>query len=251
MTTKIYGLGWVGKSMLELFPESLVHDPAQDLIDKHSAQIGFVCVPTNLLANGRLDTSIVEEVVANSQEDLLVIRSTLNPGTCDKLANKYNKRIVMQPEYLGETPSHPMLNASVRQFMVIGGSPADRQQLIELYTSVYNANVSITQVTNYEAEVIKLTENRAIGFKVMQLHELYKVCEKAELDYYTIRDAVYGADPRFNLWFSFVYPDNMGFNSSKCLKKDIPAWNAWAESVGFNPVLTRTLVAESAIYAKP
>jgi UDP-glucose 6-dehydrogenase len=249
MVTKIYGLGWVGKSMLELFPDSLVHDPAQKLIDKHPADIGFVCVPTNLLPGGTLDTSIVEGVVANSKEDLLVIRSTVNPGTCDKLAQKYDKKIVMQPEYLGETPNHPMLDPSTRQFMVIGGDLEDRKQLIDLYATVYNSNITIRQVTNYEAEVIKLTENRAIGFKVMQLHELYKVCEADGLDYYTIRDAVYGDDPRFNLWFSFIYPDNMGFNSSKCLRKDIPAWNAWAESVGFNPILTRTLVSESSVYA--
>jgi UDP-glucose 6-dehydrogenase len=99
-----------------------------------------------------------------------------------------------------------------------------------------------------EAEIVKLTENRAIAFKMMQCQELYDVCQKAGIDYYTIRDAVYGDDPRFNLWFSFVYPDKRGFNNSKCLKKDVPAWAAFAESVGYKPVLTRALVTRSNDY---
>jgi hypothetical protein len=49
------------------------------------------------------------------------------------------------------------------------------------------------------------------------------------VDYYTIRDAVYGDDPRFNLWFTFVYPNQRGFDS-KCIPKDVLAWAAWAET---------------------
>ncbi len=213
--------------MLELFPDSLVYDPALGWEDTGKADVGFVCVPTPNRENGSLDTSIVEDIVRIAHEDLLVIRSTVNPGACDELAEKYHKRIVMQPEFLGETPSHPLLDESKRTWLIIGGAPEDRRQLIELYQGVYNANITIRQVTNLEAEVVKLSENRAIAFKVAQCQELYDACEASGVDYYTIRDAVYGDDPRFNLWFSFVYPDARGFNS-KCIPKDVYAWNAWA-----------------------
>lgn len=141
-----------------------------------------------------------------------------------------------------------MLDPKTRQFLVIGGEPQDRRMLIDLYATVYNSNITIRQMTSYEAEVVKLTENRAIAFKIMQLHELYKVCEKAWLDYYTIRDAVYGDDPRFNLWFSFIYPENLGFHSSKCLNKDVQAWVSWAEEIGFDPEITKLLVKKSKEY---
>ena len=89
--------------------------------------------------------------------------------------------------------------------------------------------------------MIKLSENRAIAFKVAQCQELYDVCEKAGIDYYIVRDAVYGDDPRFNLWWTFVYPENRGFNS-KCLPKDVYAWAAWAESNGYKPEITRAIL---------
>jgi UDPglucose 6-dehydrogenase len=241
MQIKIYGYGWVGKAMKTLFPEASVHDPAQKMVSKKKADIAFVCVPTPNKKNGALDISIVEEVVSKSEEDLIVIRSTVQPGTCDYLAKKYKKNICMQPEYLGETVNHPMTDQKSRPFIIIGGIPENRRKAIELYQTTYNANVSIRQVSNYEAEVIKISENRAIAFKVAQCQELYDACEKAGIDYYTVRDAVYGDDPRFNLWWTFIYPEKRGFNS-KCIPKDVYGWAAWAESVGFNPELTKKLL---------
>jgi UDPglucose 6-dehydrogenase len=246
----IIGAGWVGKSMMELFPEAVVYD--EPLLNKANRQHGekyqqmrleagraavnacdvaFVCVPTPNLEDGSLDTSIVEEVVDWCESDLIVIRSTVMPGTADRLKAKTGKRIVTQPEYLGETVAHPLLDQGERPFMILGGDPKDRRQTIELYQGVYNANINIRQVTNKEAEVIKLSENRAIMYKVAQCQELYDACEAADIDYYTVRDAVYGDDPRFNLWHTFVFPDARGANS-KCIPKDTLAWAAWAESVG-------------------
>lgn len=240
-TVKIVGMGWVGKAMRELFPDAIIHDPAQGYISKKDADVCFVCVPTPNKQTGELDTSIVEEVVKGAKEPLIVIRSTVMPGTCERLAEKYEKEIVFQPEYLGETTAHPLLDQSARPFMILGGSPENRRKVIELYQSVYNANISIHQVSLLEAEIIKLSENRAIMYKVAQCQELYDVCEKAGVDYYTIRDAVYGADPRFNLWFTFIYPGARGANS-KCIPKDIYGWNAWAESVGASAELTYAML---------
>jgi UDPglucose 6-dehydrogenase len=249
MKTSIIGIGWVGTFMKQLFPDSVVYSRNNgDKNGVNKCDVAFICVPTPLV-DGKLDTSIVEEVISWCECPLIVVRSTVNPGDCDRWSKEYNKHICMQPEYLGETPAHPMLDPKTRNFLIIGGEPKDRKTLIDLYATVYNSNITIRQVSLLESEVIKLSENRAIGFKVMQLHELYLACEKANLDYYTIRDAVYGDDPRFNLWFSFIYPNKLGFNNSKCLAKDIPAWCSWAESVGANADITKLLVRKSNEYA--
>jgi len=245
MKIKIYGYGWVGKAMKVLFPDALIHDPQQGLTCEEKCDIAFVCVPTNL-KDGKLDTSIVEQVVRDGQEDLFIIRSTVMPGTCDKLT-AMGKNIVMQPEYLGETVNHPMSDQKARPFIIIGGLPEHTRKVIELYQLTYNANVTIRQTTAYEAEIIKMTENRAIAFKVAQCQELYDVCEKAGVDYYIIRDAVYGDDPRFNLWWTFIYADKRGFQS-KCIPKDIYGWASWAESVGYIPELTRKMLEINEVY---
>lgn len=239
MNIAIVGLGWVGKFMQTLFPDAYTYTSkigTKEEVNKRD--VAFVCVPTPNPSKGPLDTSIVEEVVSWIECPLIVIRSTVNPGDCDRWAKKYNKRIVMQPEYLGETPAHPMLDPKTRPFIIVGGDKKDTRKAIELYQTVYNANINIRQVSALEAEVIKLSENRAIMNKQASVQELYDVCELAGVDFYTVRDAVYGDDPRFNLWWTFVYPDKRGANS-KCIPKDVYAWAAWAESVGYNPAITK------------
>ena len=236
MMVKIYGYGWVGKAMKKLFPGALIHDPPQGLISKETASVAFICVPTPL-KNKTLDTSVVEEVARKAKEDLIIIRSTVMPGTCDKLG----KNIVYQPDYVGESTDHPLLDEAKRSFLIFGGLPKYRRKAIELYQQVYNANISIRQVTNYEAEVIKLSENRTILHKIIECQELYDACEKAGVDYYTVRDAVYGDDPRMSLWWTFVYPDKRGANS-KCIPKDVYGWAAWAESVGIDPKVTNKVL---------
>ncbi|PJE65247.1 hypothetical protein COU91_02715 [Candidatus Saccharibacteria bacterium CG10_big_fil_rev_8_21_14_0_10_47_8] len=42
MTVKIYGYGWVGKAMKELFPDALVHDPAKKYINTDKTDVSFV-----------------------------------------------------------------------------------------------------------------------------------------------------------------------------------------------------------------
>ncbi len=252
MRVAIIGLGWVGKAMRGLFPDAYVYDPLTvggKKNEVNKCDIAFICVPTPNPNKDVLDTSIVEECVSWCKCPLLIIRSTVNPGTCDYLEKKYKKRIVFQPEYLGETANHPFLDPKTRLFLILGGKDKDRRKVIELYAQVYNANITIRQVTNLEAEIVKLTENRAIAFKVGQCQELYDICEKAGIDYYTIRDAVYGDDPRFNLWWTFIYPENRGFNS-KCIPKDVYAWCAWAESCGYKPELTKALLKINERYQK-
>jgi len=247
MNIGIVGFGWVGKAMKELFPEAYVYDTGLNMGNKeeiNKCDAVFIAVPTPNVGEGKLDTSIVEEVIKWCDSPLLIIRSTVNPGDSDKWVKKYNKNIVIQPEYLGETTNHPMTDQKARPFIIIGGSPQNRRKVIDIYTQTYNANVTIRQVSLLEAEIIKVSENRAISFKLAECQELYDLCEQAGVDYYTVRDAVYGDDPRFNLWWTFVYPDKRGMNS-KCIPKDVYAWCAYAESLGYDPIITRSILEKN------
>lgn len=257
------GAGWVGAATYKLFGQAtVVYDPYITNVDHpmfsivyntskediNSCDVCIIAVPTPLLPNKMLDTSIVEEVVSWCECPLILIRSTVNPGTTDALKLRYKKRIVFQPEHLGETPNHPNLDMSARNFIILGGDDKDMVEIISMYTKVFNANVKIRQMSAREAEISKLTENRAIAFKVMQCHELFLACQKDGTNYYKIREAVFEDDWRFNLWFTFIY-DSLGFQSSKCLKKDVPAWAAWADSVGADTEITKLLIKKSAEWA--
>jgi len=122
----IIGNGWVGKGMRQLFPNAIVYVRTPDDLDTfqinnkeavNQRDIAFICVPSPVIGEGKLDTSIVEECIAWCECPLIVVRSTVNPGDCNYWSNAYHKRIVMQPEYLGETPAHPLLDTTQTNFL--------------------------------------------------------------------------------------------------------------------------------------
>lgn len=263
----IIGNGWVGKAMKELFSDAYIYTSHIGIKEEvNKCDIAFICVPTpnavspfvqtdttNLskssIGEGILNTSIVKDCIKWCECPLIVIRSTVNPGDCDKWTKLYQKEIVMQPEYLGETPAHPLLDPNTRQWLTLGGNKRNTRKVIELYATVYNAHTNIRQLSLLEAEIVKLSENRAIFYKNIQCQELYDACQASGVDYYTIRDAVYGDDPRFDLWWTFIYPWKRGV-ISKCIPKDVYAWCAWVESTGYEPIVTRTMLERNKQWVK-
>jgi UDPglucose 6-dehydrogenase len=247
----IVGFGIIGQAVTRMFEDKVaicIYDPSIEGVKSrlhkeeiNNTDIAFVCVPTPHDKYNGLDMSIIESVISEFNPGMFVICSALQPGTADMLMMKYQKRIVVQPEYFGETINHPLVNLSQQQFLILGGANEDVDDVIKLYQKVYNANVKIRKVTALEAEVIKLSENRAIAYKVAQCQELYDVCKASGVDYETIRQAVYGDDPRFNLWWTWVYDEARGFNS-KCIPKDVYGWHKWAKDSGVDPELTDGLL---------
>lgn len=245
----IIGYGVVGQAMHRLFPNALIYDKKKlpgkrkkaSYREINRADVAFVCVPTPTKKDGRCDTSIVESVVAKLKTPLIIIRSTIIPGTTDYLKKKYKKRIVFCPEYLGETTDHPLKNTRSRSFLILGGEQKDTHQAIEVFQQVYNASIKIRQMRAIEAEVAKYLENRHIAFKVAECNEAYDFCQKLGVDYHNIREAVFQDDPRMSPYWTFVYPDNRGFES-KCIPKDVEAIVTKAREIGSPMEITEKIL---------
>lgn len=249
-TVAIVGYGWVGRAMAEEFPEAVIYDEPLWLGSRekvNACDLAFVCVPTPNPARGELDTSIVEQVVGWLTTPLIVLRSTVNPGCTDALRRRTGKHIVFQPEYLGETVAHPLLRMRERGFIIVGGEPGDRRQVIEVYQQVYNASLRIRQTDALTAELIKLGENRAIAHRVAEAQELYDLCEAAGVDFYEVREGVYQDDPRMSPYWTFVYPEARGFNS-KCIPKDVYAIAAYARKLRRPLEVTEALLERNERY---
>jgi UDPglucose 6-dehydrogenase len=239
MKVTIVGYGFVGKFMKELFPAAVIYDPNQPDIsvtkeEINKADVAFIGVPTNMLPDGSCDTSIVESCLEWLETPLIVIRSTIKPGTTDSLAKKYpDKHIVFQPEYIGETSNHPMKTGALSEktFLIFGGSKQDCAKAVEVYQKVYNASVRIMCVSALEAELIKYMENTAIGTMVTLVNEFYNICKAFGVEYDMVREG-FLMDPRMSRYFTFVFPDARGFGG-KCLPKDINAITKASADVGY------------------
>jgi UDPglucose 6-dehydrogenase len=223
----VVGGGVVGSATRTLCgPETVIYDPNHEQYADNRDRINdcdvvFVAVPTPMGESGVCDTSIVEEVVSWVEAPLIVIRSTVAPGTTDRLRETYRKRIVFQPEYLGETPAHVFGDMAERGFIVLGGPREDVSAAADFYKYYYNAYVRFYFCDAVTAEVAKYMENAFYAMKVTFVNEFYDIAQVHGVDFNELRE-IWLADPRISRDHTFVYPEDRGF-SGKCLPKDCNA----------------------------
>ena len=224
MKIGIIGYGHVGTAMHQLFSDAVVYDKYKNIgtqEDVNQCDVAFICVPTPMSEDGSCDTSIVEEVIQWCTCKCLILRSTVKVGFTKKMREKYNKEIVFQPEYYGETVAHPFANLSDRSWLTFGGTKAGIHLAIKAYQKVVNSNIRIYQCSSDEAEMAKYMTNTYLATKVVFCNEMFDLCNKLGVDYNVVRE-LWIADPRIGGSHTFVYDDNRGFGGS-CLPKDISA----------------------------
>ncbi|MBN1341433.1 MAG: hypothetical protein JXQ73_02070 [Phycisphaerae bacterium] len=222
----VVGAGVVGSTVARLCgPETVMYDVkpgfTQDKDAVNACDVAFVCVPTPMGSDKACDTSSVEEVVAWVQTPLIIIRSTITPGTTDRLRAQHNKRIVFQPEYSGETTAHVFTNEASMPFIVLGGTPEDRSAAADFYKHYYNAMVRFFFCDAMTAEVAKYMENAFYAVKVTFVNEFFDIAQAHGVDFNILRE-IWLADTRISRDHTFVFPKARGF-SGKCLTKDVNA----------------------------
>jgi UDPglucose 6-dehydrogenase len=243
----VVGGGVVGNAMRALCgPETVVYDPyvpefANNQEAVNQCDVALVSVPTPMADDGTCNTAIVEEAVAWIGAPLIIIRSTVSPGTTDRLREKYRKRVVFQPEYLGETPAHLFSNMAEREFVVLGGTPEDVSAAADFYKHYYNSTVRFYFCDALTAEVCKYMENAFYAMKVTFVNEFYDIAQAHGVDFNVLREA-WLADTRISRDHTFVYPDERGF-SGKCLPKDCNAIVQSSEQRGYEPKFLKACLA--------
>ena len=137
----------------------------------------FIAVPTNFDPKcNRLDTSIVEEMVARAlninSSSIIVIKSTLPIGFTQKLKQKFNtKNIIYSPEFLREkTCLHDILNPSR---IIIGDKSDIGRQFAQLILfAIKKQNTAVVYTESKEAEAIKLFSNAYLAMRVAFFNEV-------------------------------------------------------------------------------
>jgi UDPglucose 6-dehydrogenase len=254
----IVGYGFVGKAIHKLFapgkPDLFkgmgarieLYDPGLGLGTQegvNSCDYAFICVPTPPAERGRCDTSIVDMTVEWCTCPNIIIRSTVPPGTTERLAAKHGKSLVFQPEYIGETVEHPMADHLGQGFITLGGTPKARARIVELYQWVYNSDVRIRLTSARTAELAKYMENAWLATKVTFCHQFADFAEAIDVEYDDLREC-WLEDPRITRSHTFVYAGRPGF-TGKCLPKDTAAILSDAYDAGVDMSLLRAALIDN------
>ena len=195
-----------------------------------TCKVIFVCVPTPMNTDGTCHTDIVESVVkeiddrvdlANIPKPTVVIKSTLPPGTTDRLHRKYKGvDVIFNPEFLTEMNFIEDFKNQSR--IILGGVRRGTSLLRQVYSKVF-PHATIVKTNAKYAETVKYFINCFLGTKVSFANEMKMLCDEIDIDYDKVVEyATYDERLGKSLW-AVPGPDGeLGFGGH-CLPKDISA----------------------------
>jgi len=216
-----------------------------DQVEKLNAEAIFIAVGTPSLPNGSADLSAVKSAMdwvaqKTAIPTVVVMKSTLPPGTGMKLAEHYcntsglELSYICNPEFLRQGQAledwrHP-------DRIVIGGEDVGAIELVKGLHAFTEAPFIITDISS--AEMIKYAANAFLTTKVSFINEMANLCDLLEAD---IDDVVRGiaSDPRIGP--SFLRP-GIGYGGS-CFPKDVRALDFLSTSNGYGLDLLRAVIS--------
>ena len=209
------------------------HGNLNDVVN--NSEIIFVCVPTPMNQDGTCHTGIVEEVVkeiAESAHDkqIVVIKSTVPPGTTDRLHRKYrNISVIFNPEFL--TEANFIEDFKNQNRIILGGTRNGTNIVRQLYSRVF-PHATIVKTGAKHAEMVKYFTNCFLATKVSFANEMKYICDNIDLDYDKVVEyATYDERLGKSHW-AVPGPDgDLGFGGH-CLPKDLSAIINQFETLG-------------------
>lgn len=234
----IVGVGMVGGALRRYFEQHrrikpLLYDKGKNLgspEEVNKADIIFICVPTPYDKERGFDLSYIEDALQNIKgEKIVVIKSTILPGTTEMLQKKYPQhKILHNPEFLTELTADQDMCYPDRQ--IIG------------YTKKsYNVAKEILQILPLapfekilpatEAEMVKYFGNTWFSTKVIFANQIYDLCQALGIDYDRVMEAA-SADKRIGRTHLIVWHKGYRGFGGRCLPKDLKALIRFANGKG-------------------
>ena len=250
MKIGIIGNGFVGSAIMHGFILHVEDIKVYDKDPKRSthnmkdltsdSDVIFICVPTPMFASGVCDLSIVKSVTSelseynNINKKVIVIKSTVVPGTIESLAEKYPEmNFVFNPEFLTERRARlDFINTSR---IVLGSNNPLANNIVE---RLYKLRFPYTKVIKTDfgtAQLIKYMANCFFATKVSFMNEMYQVCEAINGNWDKALEG-FISDGRIGNSHIDVpgHDGDFGFGG-KCFPKDLNAMIKKAEDLGIDP----------------
>lgn len=248
MKIGIIGQGFVGNAIYQKFKKYYDISTFDIAPDKGNCteditmkcDVVFVCLPTPMTAEGDCYTGFVEETINKIYNKrtckTVVIKSTILPGTTERLNKKYGNdlQIVFNPEFL--TEANAVEDFKNQNRIILGGPRPATTVLKQIFSKVFPKAHIIKTGSTY-AELVKYFTNCFLSTKVSFANEMYQLATALNVDYdkvveYATLDSRLG-----DSHWAVPGPDgDFGFGGH-CFPKDLAAIIKLCNSLDINPTV--------------
>ena len=252
----ILGMGVVGSAvniglsqlghLMSFYDPKIAGSQFSDILD---TEVCFLCVPTPSCQNsGECDVTIVEKsfemLEKNKYSGVVVIKSTVVPGTTECMRQKYtNLEICFVPEFLRERCA--MADFIQNHDLCLIGTDSDGvYDLIKQVHGYYPKAVKMVSPT--EAELVKYYNNIYNATLITLANSFYEVCTSLDADYSNVKESLV---LREHINDSYLQcSDNFRGFGGVCLPKDTLAIAKLVEKQGLNVQFFKMILEENKKY---
>jgi UDPglucose 6-dehydrogenase len=197
------GQGFIGKNYADDFERrgyQVVRYSMEEPYIKNKSKIKncdivFIAVPTPTTPEG-FDYSLIESVIPLvGKGKIAVIKSTILPGTTEKIQKKFTDRIVMHaPEFLSEATAARDAAFPDRNVIGVTKFSPTHEKAAQLVLSTLPRAPYWLITGSKEAELIKYARNTMGYARIVFVNLLYDLSQRIKTDWSVIEEAI-GADP--------------------------------------------------------
>ncbi len=260
MKIGIIGNGFVGKATRQLESSKIelaVYDIRPELCipqgltfeSLKECEVIFICVPTPMEASGKCHLEIVESVlfrlstILDPAKNFVVLRSTVPPGTCDRLSCYFMPEFLTEKNYIQD-----FIDCSQWVFGLRGNEhdAIFQSKIAELFQYAVDENKIKHNViffrTNKEAEMIKYVRNCFLSTKISFCNEIEEFCYRKGIDYEQVRSFA-TLDARIGSSHSYVpgHDGRRGFGGT-CFPKDTSSLLYQMEEIGMRSYIMKGVI---------
>ena len=239
----IFGSGYVGGAIyhgLSPFHKIKIYDkykPGYDSLEETIAfsRYIFVCVPTPVnVDTNEQDLSYIRDAISNIEkyaddEKIIIVKSTVLPGSTRELKDDSIHQFVFNPEFL--TERNYILDFINQGRIILGGEHPSSQYLkeVEELYSIKFPHVPVLKTTYEAAELIKYACNCYFSMKISYMNELFDICEKLEIPFQDVKHGMLGDQRIANSHMEVPGFDTYRGFGGKCFPKDLKSFVSWAK----------------------
>lgn len=258
MDIGIVGLGVVGSALRSGFEKIgqnvITYDIKHkntNLADLNLCDIIYICVPTPTNVDNSCDITQVTDTVKKlsdmSYSGLVCIKSTVIPGTTQKLIEQYpDLRICFVPEFLRELSALTDF-VDNHDILIVGThNIEDYEKIIHCHGIIPKKSVMIQPTA---AEMTKYFSNLYNALRIIFANGIYEVCEKFEINYEEVFSAI---SNKSNIGTDYLKCDKTyRAYGGKCLPKDALAFLKLTQDLGLSNIkLFSAIVEDNEVYKK-
>jgi len=245
MRIGIIGVGNVGSAvrhgLTRIGHDVSVYDvkmPETSLQNVLPSEVLFICVPTPQAADGSCDVSIVENVVDSLAKEhykgLVTIKSTVEPGTTDRLQKKHAQlHLAFCPEFLRERAMYVDFVEN-HDVLIMGVSNQSDAELLKAAHGSLPKQHSVVSIK--EAELAKYFSNVFNALRIVFANQFYDVCKAAGADYNKVKNAIVKHRNIHDVYLD-CNENFRGFGGA-CLPKDTSAFAHFAKKISNDDTLS-------------